>query len=356
MNNLYGASMSQCLPTGGFKWLNQKKISKINLGTYTADSKKGLILEVDLQYPSNLHNLHNDYPLGPEKLKVTKDMLSPYRKNIQEKYGISIGQVDKLIPTLSDKKNYVLHYSNLQLYLSLCLKLKKVHCVLEFDQSPWLKQYIDFNTQKRTNAKNAFEKDFFKLLNNSIYGKICENLRKRVDVRLVADQKKMSKLASRPTFVHSKIFNENLVAVHKIKECLTLDRPAYIGMCILDLSKVLMYAFHYNYIKQKYSDRAKSLFTDTDSLCYEIQTEDAYKDFWIDRDKFDNSDYDKSSLFFDATNKKVIGKMKDEAAGVPITEFVGLRSKMYLYVKDNRKNEKTATGIRKYVIKKNITH
>lgn len=103
----------------------------------------------------------------------------------------------------------------------------------------------------------------------------------RVDVRLVADQKKLSKLVSKPTFVHSKIFNENLVAVHKIKECLTLDRPAYIGMCILDLSKVLMYDFHYNYIKQKYSDRAKLLFTDTDSLCYEIQTEDAYKDFGL---------------------------------------------------------------------------
>lgn len=281
MNNLCGASMSQCLPTGGFKWLNQKKISKINLGSYTADSKKGLILEVDLQYPSNLHNLHNDYPLGAEKLKVTKDMLSPYCKNIQEKYGISIGQVDKLIPTLSDKKNYVLHYRNLQLYLSLGLKLKKAHRELEFDQSPWLKQYIDFNTQKRTNANNTFEKDFFKLLNNSIYGKTCENLRKRVDVRLVADQKKLSKLVSKPTFVHSKIFNENLVAVHKIKECLTLDRPAYIGMCILNLSKVLTYDFHYNYIKQKYSDRAKLLFTDTDSLCYEIQTEDAYKDFGL---------------------------------------------------------------------------
>ena len=118
------------------------------------------------------------------------------------------------------------------------MKLKKVHRVLEFDQSPWLKQYISFNTQKRTNAKNAFEKDFFKLLNNSIYGKTCENLLKRVDVRLVADQKKLSKLVSKQTFVHSKIFNENLVAVHKMKECLTLDRPAYIGMCILDLSKV----------------------------------------------------------------------------------------------------------------------
>ena len=187
-----------------------------------------MILEVDLEYPKELHEMHNDYPLAAEKMRVTKEMLSPYCKNIQERFGISIGQVAKLIPTLSSKKNYVLHYRNLQLYLSLGLKLKKVHRVLEFDQSPWLAQYINFNTQKRMNAKNAFEKDFFKLLNNSVFGKTMENIRKRVDVRLVTDQKKLSKLVSKPTFVNSKIFNEDLVAVHKIKETLTLDRAAHV--------------------------------------------------------------------------------------------------------------------------------
>ena len=124
--------------------------------------------------------------------------------------GTSIGQVAKLIPTLSIKKNYELHNRNLQLYLSLGLKLKKVHRVLEFDQSPWLAQYINFNTQKRMNAKNAFENDFFKLLNNSVFGKTMENIRKRVDVRLVTDQKKLSKLVSKPTYVNIKIFNEDL--------------------------------------------------------------------------------------------------------------------------------------------------
>ena len=148
-----------------------------------------MILEVDLEYPSHLQELHNDYPVAAEKMKVTKDMLSPYCKNIQEKFAISIGQVAKLVPTLPDKKNYVLHYRNLQLYLSLGMKLKKVHRVLEFDQSPWLGQYINFNTQKRMNVKNSFEKDFFKLLNNSVFGKTMENIRKRVDVRLVTDQK-----------------------------------------------------------------------------------------------------------------------------------------------------------------------
>ena len=117
------------------------------------------------------------------------------------------------------------------------------------------------------------------------------------------------------------------MAVHKIKETLTLNRPAYVGMCILDLSKTLMYEFHYQYIKRKYGDRAKLLFTDTDSLTYEIETEDAYQDFWNDKDKFDNSDYPKKSPYYDESNKKVIGKFKDEACGIPIIEFVGLKSK-----------------------------
>ena len=173
----------------------------------------------------------------------------------------------------------MLHYWNLQLYLDLGLKVKKVHQVLEFDQSPWLKQYIDFNTEKRKHVRNPFKKDFFKLMNNSVFGKTMENLHKRVDVRLVTNEKKLLKLTSKPTNVSSKIFNENLVAVHKIKETLTLNRPAYVGMCILDLSKTLMYDFHYNYIKNKFGDRAKLLFTDTDSLTYEIEAEDIYQDF-----------------------------------------------------------------------------
>ena len=324
-NNLYGWAMSQYLPTGGFRWMSEKQINNLNIAKYKENSKKGLILEVDLEYPKELHDLHNDYPLAAERVRVNEDMLSDYCKKIAVKYNISTGLVSKLIPTLKNKEKYVLHYRNLQLYTDLGLKVTKVHRVLEFNQSPWLKQYIDFNTNKRKNAKNAFEKDFFKLMNNSVFGKTMENLRKRVDVRLVTDEKKLLKLASKPTYVSSKIFNENLVAVHKIKETLTLNRPAYVGMCILDLSKTLMYDFHYNYMKTKYEDKAKLLFTDTDSLTYEIETEDAYRDFWNNKNKFDNSDYNESSPYYFNTNKKVIGKFKDEAAGIPIREFVGLR-------------------------------
>ena len=141
-------------------------------------------------------------------------------------------------------------------------------------------------------------------MNNSVFGKTMENIRKRVGVRLVTDEKKLSKLTSKPTYVSSKIFNKNLVAVHKIKETLTLNRPAYVGMCILELSKTLMYDFHYNYIKEKYGDKDKLLFTDTDSLTYEIEADDVYQDFWNNRNRFGNSDYLEDSQFFDKTNKK----------------------------------------------------
>ena len=140
--------MSQYLPKGNFKWMSEREISNIDQGKYKADGKKGLILEVELEYPQELHDLHNDYPLAPEKVKVSKSMLSGYCKKIADKYRISIGLVSKLIPLLRDKKEYVFHYRNLQLYLDLGLKIKKDHRVLKFDQSPWLKQYIDFNNEK----------------------------------------------------------------------------------------------------------------------------------------------------------------------------------------------------------------
>ena len=188
-----------------------------------------------------------------------------------------------------------------------------------------------------------------------------ENLRKRSNVKLVTDEKQLLKLSSKPTYRFShKIFNDNLVAVNSKLERLKLDKPSYVGMCILDLSKVLMYDFHYNYIKKKYGNLAQLLFTDTDSLCYHIVTDNVYDDLLKDKDMFDNSDYSKSSKYYFDTNKKVIGKMKDEAAGKPITSFVGLKSKMISYLTEielgKTKNNKTAKGVKKYVIKRDLDH
>lgn len=183
--------------------------------------------------------------------------------------------------------------------------MKKIPRALEFNLSPWLKSYIDLNTQKRTDAKNSFKKDFFKLMNDSVFGKTMENIRKRSNVKLDTDSEKLVKIASKPTYVGSKIFNEDLVGVNVKRPTIKLNRPSYVGMCILDLSKTLMYDFHYNYIKKKYNNKAKLLFTDTDSLTYEIQTEDVYADFYQDKHLFDSSNYSSESQFYKKANKNV---------------------------------------------------
>ena len=167
------------------------------------------------------------------------------------------------------------------------------------------------------------------------------------------NEKKLTKLISKPTYISSKIFNENLAAVQKIKETLTLNRPAYVGMCILDISKTLMYDFHFYYIKANYGNKAKLLFTDTDSLTYEIETDDIYTKFW---ELFDNSGHPENSPYFNKTNKKIIGKMKDELAGSVIKEFVGLRSKMHSYITNQNEGDKKAKGVKKNVVKKDIKH
>ena len=369
-NNLYGWAMSQPLPYRNFRWLELDR--EMSIGEWLEYINKKVestdkIYEVDLEYPDELHHLHSDYPCAAEKIKVTDEMLSDYCKEIKNKFKISSGNVHKLIPTLSNKKNYVLHEENLKLYLSLGLKLERVHRVLLFDEKPWLKEYIDFNTEKRKEAKNSFEKDFFKLMNNSVFGKTMENIRKRCNVYLETDPNHLLRQTAKPTFLSCKIFHENLVAVNMKKERLKLDKPSYVGMCILDLSKVLMYDFHYNFIKAKYGDLAILLFTDTDSLCYHIRTEDAYGDFYLSKGLFDNSDYEKSSKFFFDENKKVIGKFKDEAAGNPIVSFAGLKSKMYSYETEIRscspydpavkiKNNKTAKEVKKNVIRRDLDH
>ena len=211
----------------------------------------------------------------------------------------------KLIPNLGEKTNYVLHYRNLQLYLSLGMKLTKIHKVLKFKQSDWPKKYFDFNTEKRINAANSFEKDFLKLMINSVYGKTTENLRKRMNVRLVNNEKDFLKYTSRQTHITHKIFDKKRyqAAIHEIKPVLTLNKPIYVGFTALELSKWLMYDFHYNFIKKHFD--AELLFTDTDSLTYEIKSEDVYEEFFKHKHLLDFSNYPEDSKFFDPTNKKI---------------------------------------------------
>ena len=217
MNNFYGDAMTQYLPYGGFKWVEVNNETVNRILNKSDNSLHGYYLEVDLDYPEELHDIHNDYSMAPEKIRIEDKMLSPYSLEIKNGYGIKTGGINKLAPNLIPKKNYGVHYKNLQYYLSQGLILKKIHKILEFKQSDWMKPYIDFNTQKRKEASNDADRNLFKLLNNAVYEKIMENMRKRIKIRITTNEKDFLKYASRPTYISHVKFGKNFVVIHEKK-------------------------------------------------------------------------------------------------------------------------------------------
>ena len=233
--------------------------------------------------------------------------------------------------------------------------MKKVHRIIEFNQEAWLKTYIDMNTELRKIAKNDFEKDFFKLMNNAVFGKTMENVRKHRDIKLVTTDKKRIKLVSEPNFHTMNSISENLSIVEMRRTKVKMNKPIYLGSSKLEISKILMNEFWYDYMKPKYSDNVKLCYMDTDSFIMNIKTEDFYKDIANDIEKrFDTSNYEVGKPLSTGKNKKVIGLMKDELGGRIITEFVALRPKTCSYLTDDCKEDKKAKGTKKCVMKRMI--
>lgn len=341
-NNLYGHAMSQYLPLKGFKWC-EKEFSAETISKIADNSDIGYIFEVDLEYPKDLHKLHSDYPLCPEKRPVSES-----------------SKQSKLLLTLYDKERYVVHYKMLKLILQQGLKLKKIHKVLQFDQSPWLKPYIDLNTGLRMRATSDFDKNFFKLMVNAIFGKTMENVRGRVDIKLKTKWEGRygaRKLIVQPNYKRWTAFDPNFVAIHMNHTKILMNKPISIGMAVLDISKEMMYDFFYNYLKRKYNERVELMYTDTDSFILNVKTECFYTDMMDDIDeRYDTSDYAEDNIYgIPRKNKKKPGFFKDELNGKVMSEFVGLRSKMYAFTIDGSGGEtKKAKGVKKYVLKNNI--
>jgi len=190
------------------------------------------------------------------------------------------------------------------------MKLKRVHRVLEFEQERWMEPYIRMNTEFRKKAKSDFEKNFYKLMNNSVFGKTMENLRNRVDTRIVRSNEtvKIRKLIASPLYSRHVLFSNDMAGIDMRKSKLLLNKPVYTGMTILDNSKILMYDFYYNELKKQYGSKCELLYTDTDSLLVEIETEDVYEDMKNNMDLYDTSDYPKGHPLHSNTNKKVLGE------------------------------------------------
>ncbi|RLU24774.1 hypothetical protein DMN91_002864 [Ooceraea biroi] len=256
VNNLYGWAMCQPLPRARFRWIED--VATFDVSAIPADSPIGYILEIDLEYPRHLHDAHSDLPFCP-----TRETPSDKRQ-------------EKLLVTLCDKERYVIHYRTLQQCTRHGLRVKTIHRVLEFAQSPWLRDYIELNTRFRTVAKNDFEKNLYKLMNNVVFGKTMENVRNRADVKLVTrwdGRYGAEALIARPNFHSRAVFGENLLAVELRRLKATFNRPIYVGMCILDISKTRLYEFHYEYMAPLYGEKCRIMYTDTDSLIYSIEKE-----------------------------------------------------------------------------------
>ena len=300
-------------------------MSKFNgkfIKIYDEDSDKGYNLEVDAEYPKRLHTFHNDLPFLPERMMIKK--------------------CNKLVCNLYNKNNYAAHIKTLKQALNHGLIFKKVHKVIQFNQKVWLKSYIDMNTELRIRAKNDFEKDFLKLMKNEVFVKAMENVRKHRDIKLVTTNRRRNYLVSEPSYHTTHLFLENLLAIEKKKIKVKMNKPVYLGLSILGISKILMYKFWYDYIKPKYQYNVKLCYMDIDSFIIHIKTGDVYEDIADDVEKEFDTWIDRPLTT--GKNKTAIRLMKDELRGKIMTRFVGLEPKTYSYLIDDGNSDKKAKG------------
>ena len=345
-NNLYGWSMSQYFPDGNFEWVKTSNLFSLRnkIPTHPDDAAYGYILEVDLEIPNHLHDKFSDFPLCPENLATTSKKNGPR----------------KLIASLHKKTRYVLHYAYLKTVLEQGVRLVKVHRAISFTQSPWMRNYIMLNTELRKKSTNEFEKNFYKLMVNSVYGKTMENVRSRRDFKLSYKPYLVQRWINKPNFKNRIILDEesNLHLIEMEKTKIKFDKMIYCGLIVLDLSKKLMADFHYDLMKRLFPEPGAHTmcYTDTDSFIYEIKYNngDMYKTLAENKQYFDFSDYPKDHPCYDITNKKTLGKFKDEACGKILLEYIGLKPKMYAHQTFNDKVCKKVKGIKKCIVEKII--
>ena len=369
-NNLYGSALCQYLPHSEFEWVgdsghedpegagnlntNAGLLKWLNdashIQSIAPDAEYGFLLEVDLDYPPEIHDRTSDYPLAPEQGAIGSDQFSPFMVQIYKELNQTTNMktftpVSKLLLTQTDKKAYVVHYRILQFYLEMGMRLVSVRRAIRFRQKEYLRPYLEYNSRKRQSAKNSFEKDFYKLKNNSLFGKTMEDVRKRIDYRLKTRPEDVAKAVNSPLFYDREIISENLVGLHMLKPQVELNKPIYIGQAVLDYSKLEMYNLFYKTINLPGPLIAdvKLLAGDTDSFFMEIRVKKVQaaideqisglssrdKVFAQWRNLLDSSNYPPKHPLFSDLNKARLLCFKDETAGREVNEMVFLRPKMY---------------------------
>jgi hypothetical protein len=344
-NNLYPSAMIEKMPTGKFAW-TRTNWTKEQILELDENGDEGFIFEVDLRIPKDKQKYFNGYIPCPElRHPRTSDLSHWQQKDYKEK------GVKKLIMSFHDKQRYGVHYRYLRTVLELGVELVKVHRVLKFEQSNFFKEYVDLNTKLRKEAKNDFEKDLYKLMNNSVFGKSMENVRNRINFSLVTTEEEALRIKNLKEWT---IFDEDLVGVHKYKTKIVLNKPIYLGLSILDESKNIMLNFHYNFMLKTFRrEDIDLLMTDTDSLVYHIRGDtDPFEVMKSHKNQFDLSNYPVDHELYDLSNAKRLKKMKNEHPFYMILEFVGLRPKLYCLQLEGDEQKVAAKGTKRCVAKR----
>lgn len=357
-NNLYGLAQMSMLPYSNFKWLKKEKFDKIMWQDLNTEGLYGYILEVDLEYPSECHLKHDNFPLAPENIIITDQNLSPYAKTALEICSKTQKYKDtKLSATFCDRKKYIIHFKNLKLYLTLGMKLKKIHRVVQFKQKNFITPFINKCTAERQKAVTKFEQDQFKKLANSTYGKTIQNVRNYINVKLHTNIRSLQKAIACHTFKNFVIIADNLVQTNHYTPNIIHDKPLFVGFTILELSKYIMYDFFYNTLTNNKNTFTVDLgFSDTDSFLFKTNNKKNCLEHL--KDIMDFSNYPTDHPLFNNKNKSKLGYFKDELGGrQTCKEFIGLRAKCYaLKLKDNNSTteKKICKGLGRVAIKNRL--
>jgi len=351
-NNLYGAAMRFPLPLNDFQWMTEDEIKNFSMDQISKESLKGFILDVDLEYPPELHELHSSFPLAPHQMEITDSILSEYATNLltalkkKQKF-----KSRKLTSTFLPRKNYVCHGLNLQYYLEQGMKLVKINRVISFRQECFLKMYIDLCTKKRANALTKAESDMYKLLCNSLYGKMIENGSNRMDCKFVTDPQQCMKLNSDPRLKGQISFSESFSVAFMSKKTVKLDQSWAVGFSILEISKYIMQVLMYDKLKPVFGNRASVILSDTDSWILAVPSASADDAMEKLGDVMDFSNYPHDHKLYNARVKNRTGYLKNEIPDDDIVEVVGVRSKCYA-IKTKKMMSSKCKGVKEAAKKK----
>lgn len=332
-NNLYGCSQTFPLPYKDFRFLSENEKKSIKWEKVDLLKEIGYFVEVSLYYPEEIQNKTSSFPLCPENITINEEILSPYQKKVlSDVYSKKSYKSVKLTSTFRKREKIVLHGLNLQFYLKQGMKIEEIFRVISFKQKPFMKEWVDFCTEKRTKSKNDFEKNFWKLIVNSVYGKTIESISSRKKIKITTNLKDFSAAIKSPCYERHVIVNENISIVILSVTRVVVNRPYYIGFSILEISKLVMYEFFYSVLQPYFGQKGiQLLYSDTDSLAILVKTFNIIQDLENLKSNMDFSNLHSDHSLFSNENKALLFKFKEEFGLRPISRLCALKSKVYSF-------------------------